>query len=93
MRFAIASDGASLPNDRGVEIVEGLGHPESKRVERPVQRAETGTEGLGQPSQTQDLVLLKKREDGSIEIVRELPVAFVPSPARRRAWTTVRMRP
>ena len=33
---------------------------------------------LGQPWQRQDLALLQKRPDGSIEIVRELPVAFVP---------------
>jgi len=33
---------------------------------------------LGRASQTQDLVLLQKRADGTIETMHELPVAFVP---------------
>jgi protein-L-isoaspartate(D-aspartate) O-methyltransferase len=33
---------------------------------------------LGDPLWTQDLVLLQKRTDGEIEIVHEMPVAFVP---------------
>jgi protein-L-isoaspartate(D-aspartate) O-methyltransferase len=33
---------------------------------------------LGYPFQTQDLMLLRKRSDGGIETLHELPVAFVP---------------
>ncbi len=33
---------------------------------------------LGHPFQSQDLVLMRKQSDGAIEVVRELPVAFVP---------------
>jgi protein-L-isoaspartate(D-aspartate) O-methyltransferase len=33
---------------------------------------------LGDPARTQDLVLLRKRPDEAVEIVHELPVAFVP---------------
>ncbi len=33
---------------------------------------------LGEPFQIQELVLIRKREDGTVATVRELPVAFVP---------------